>query len=501
MKPNNLKKRITVSVVAQTASQLFIGVIGVVIMKIMTSSLGVEGYGIYATALAFVNTFSLFASLGITTITVREISRQPDKATEIISHNIGLRLALCAVVVPLISIIGLLVYPRATNNLHLAILLMSLYLFFDAIWSISTAYFASKVRNDIGAIITSVYQVIFLLGVISVALAGFGLFGFVTVYLLSIAFGAAIAFQLVRKHLPIRPRGNLKIWREIFGMSIAFGMITVIDQLYFKADSIMLSVFAGTTAAGVYGVAYALVSVFWFIPSYLMGSLIPSIAATDSREALERIVRKSFHLLASIGMFLPVVSYYLSKDVVLIVSNHNFIAAAVPFSILMVGTMFFYMTSTFKGASVALDKHHKLLYVSVAMLLLNIGLNIVAIPKYGLSGAAYATLTSEIISFVIIYLLFRKQTGISVGFSVLIKPAIAAAVTFGISAIIHDVWSLWSPFINTAIGGSAMALVYILVLFATGGMPEDIQNVLVKLINHGKVWIKRLIQHRATTKK
>ena len=485
MKIHNLKKRIMISVIAQTISQLFVGIMGVFIMKIMTNSLGLNSYGVYATAFVFVSIFSLFSNLGISTITVREISKHPNDAAEIISHNIGLRLALCAAVVPLISAVGLLVYPNATDELRITILLLSLYLFFDAIWSVSITYFGAKVRSDIGAVITAVYQTIFLLGAASVALVGLGLFGFVAAYLLSIMFGAAIAFQLVRKHIPIRPRGNLKIWRKIFGMSITFGIITVVNQLYLKADIIMLSTMVGTAAAGVYGVAYALVGVFWFIPGYLMSSLIPSLAVVKDKVILGNIVKKSFHILASIGMFLPVVSYYLRNDVVLVVSNQEFIAAAAPFSILMFGTMFFYMTSAFRGASVVLVKHRKLLYVSIAMLLLNIALNMIAIPRYGLVGAAYATLISEVLSFIAIYILFQKQTGIVVGLSVLFKPAVAALVTCGVSAFIHDLWSPWSPFINTLIGGSIMTLIYILVLFAIGGMPKDMRSFIAKFMGRG----------------
>jgi O-antigen/teichoic acid export membrane protein len=219
-----------------------------------------------------------------------------------------------------------------------------------------------------------------------------------------------------------------------------------------------------------------------FIPGYLMGSLTPAMSTAKDKQALVKIVQKSFHLLAAVGVILPVICYIVRKDIVLLVSSPEFISAASPFAILMLGTAFSYMTTVFTSASVALDKHRKLLYVSSATLALNIMINLITIPRFGIIGAAWATAITELFSLVAVYFLFRAQTGIFVNVATVIRPVIAAlavlaVVTTGERFLPQD------PLLHAmTIGASAIGL-YAVTLYVIGGMPEDVKRLIERRLH------------------
>lgn len=472
--PKTLKKRVAVSVIAQLASQLLIGALGVVVLKIMTNDLGAASYGTYVTILAFVSTFSLLTDLGLNAVTTREIAKRPQDAQEIISHNMGLRLFLCLAIVPVISGLGFVFYPQATTELRLGILLMSCYLFFNAIWAVSSTYFASKVRNDIPAFVTSLQQVLFTGGVAIVAIIGWGLFGFITAYISTIAFCAVLLFWRVRSNLAIRPRVNIQAWRTVLRMSISVGLIAIIHAMYLKADSIMLSVMSGATAVGVYGVAYALLNIFSSLPGYLMGALTPSLA-TVSEEEFKQIVQKAFHFMMVLAGILTVGAFIIKDDAVLLVSSPEFAAAAMPFAILTLAIACSYVGSIFSYASIAVSKHHKFVYLSLGTLLLNISINFAFIPRFGIVGAAWATVISEFVAMTIGYWLFRRQTRVALDMSVILKPAFAAAVSLAVGIGFYGRMDTGSPLLNCIVGAVLLGVPYFAVVYALKGLPEEMR--------------------------
>jgi O-antigen/teichoic acid export membrane protein len=474
-----VKKRITISVVSQIISQVFIGMLGVLVLKIMTNNLGTQSYGVYATILAFVSTFALLTDLGLNTITSREIAKQPENANEIISHNMGLRLFLCAVMIPVISAIGLLVYPHASNDLRLGILFMSCYLFFDSVWSTSGAYFGAKVRSDITATIVVVQQLLFFLCVLGVAIIGWGLFGFLIANVLTTAIGAISALWLVRKHIKVWPRVNLRLWRKYIGMSVALGILSIINVVYVKADSVMISIIEGTTAVGLYGVAYALINFFLYIPGYLMGALTPSMATAKGSE-LNQIVQKAFHFVVVFACLLVVGGFIVRHDIVILVSSRGFTSASAPFAILALATAFSYVNSVFGYASIAINKHYKIVYISISALVLNICINLVLIPRYGIAGAAWATTLSELVVMLIGYRLFRKQTGISLNLVIIVRPIIAALIALILGLLSQRYIVTNSVLFSCLIDGTIVGVPYFILLYIMNALPSEMKFIFDK---------------------
>jgi O-antigen/teichoic acid export membrane protein len=475
----DLRQKIAISVISQVVGQILMGLFGVVALRVMTNSLGLRGYGVYATIYAFVTTFSILTELGVNSIGIREIAKSPDNAQEIISHNLGLRMTLSVFAIPVIFLIGILLYPHASSDLRFGILLLSVYLIFDAASSTASAYFSAKVRNEIPATLAVIRQIVFMVIVIGVAFLGWGLYGFLLAFIVSTAISASLTLWIMHKTLSAAPKFKLRIWRNFMKMSISVGVLTIIGTIYLKADSILLSVMKGTTAVGIYNVAYSLINVFIYFSGFLMGALIPSIATASAHE-LKNIIQKAFHVMGVFAFLVLVGGVVVRKDAVILVSNVHFAEASMPFAILALATVFSYFFTIFSFASTALNKHHKMIYISVTTLFLNIGINLLVIPKFGLIGAAWATVLSEFVAVVLGYRLFHIQTGIKIDFKVLLRPFLASLATYIIASALHTYLHTSSALLNCILALLYIGIPYFLILNWLHGMPEEINDLIHK---------------------
>jgi O-antigen/teichoic acid export membrane protein len=321
-----------------------------------------------------------------------------------------------------------------------------------------------------------------LLLVIGATSLGAGLFGYIGAYIVASLVGAISSLLIIHRYLRVRPRANMAKWKTIIGMSLSIGLIQIVNMIYLKVDTVLLSVLDSSAAVGLYGVAYALINTFMTIPSFLMTALIPSMATADEK-TIRSMVQKAAQYMIMFACALVVIGYVIRENIVLTVANNDFVGAATPFAILAFATAFSFIYSVFGFASVSLNKHHKIVFVSLVCLVLNVLLNIILIPKYSVAGAAWATVVSEVIALTSVYIIFGRETGIRIDLlSPAIKPVLAAVALLPLSYLFHFVWDTSSAFFNTLAIGAILGGSYLAILFIIRGLPSEIDGLLRKYL-------------------
>lgn len=479
-------KSIRFKVLFSSSSQIICQILGallaVITLKLITSSLGLKNYGLYATALAFVSTFSLLTDLGLSAITGREIAKFPEKADDIIGHNMGLRIALSTIAIPIIIVISLFLYPNEEGSLKLIIAVLSSYLIFDAVRSVSMAYFSAKVRNDIAALVGLFQQIMLFALTLFVWIIDKGIYFYVSIFILSNASSALLGIVVARKYVNVRPRINISKWLTNIRLSISLGIILIVNILYLKIDTLLLSIFKSSTEVAIYGVAYSLILTFMTVPGIIMTSLVPSMTISKTTEELKSIVEKAYIYLAILACLFVAGGYAVRESVVIVISNDEFRLAAVPFAILCFATAFSFMNNVFGFASVAINKHHKLVFVSIGTLLLNVLLNIVLIPKYSVIGAAWATVVSEFISVFLVYKIFSYESNIHIKiFAYLYKPAAAAVFTVLIIYRYGHNFQINQILLNTFLNAIIAIITFTVIMIILRGWPSEIITLCRKI--------------------
>jgi O-antigen/teichoic acid export membrane protein len=295
-------------------------------------------------------------------------------------------------------------------------------------------------------------------------------------FVASYALTAVLAYKITGKQISLKPLFNMAIWKKTISLSIVLGAIDILNQIYHMADSIMISIFKSPLQVGIYTVSYSLVGIFLFLPDYVMGNLTPVIIGLKRGPKINRLVGDSSEFLTSIGFLIPLFSYFLGKNMVILVSGRGYINAASPFFILTIGLLFSYVATPYLRTCIALEKQKGLLTCTMSTLALNIIINLYTIPHFGLIGAAIATAISEALSLVLILRISKQHINLSVNVQSILRPLLAALFSFVLLLKIDSIWSTGIIELNLITAAIIISLVYVSLLWLFKGIPSIVRD-------------------------
>ena len=242
----------------------------------------------------------------------------------------------------------------------------------------------------------------------------------------------------VRKITPLKFQFDIKFWKNILKKSLPYGIALILNTIYFRIDSILISIMRGQEEVGVYGVAMKMLEHFAVIPLYFMNSVLPvlSKAIKEKSEKYKEIIKYSFDFLAAIAVPMLVGGVILAYPIIFIVStpefltriNEGFLGSDIAFQILIFALLFQFLNVLFAFILISVNKQTKLLYINAACVIFNLITNIIFIPKYGFAAAAVTSVLSELFILILTYIAAKKYLQFSVNWLSLFKIVISALV-------------------------------------------------------------------------
>jgi O-antigen/teichoic acid export membrane protein len=395
----NLAERVAVNAAAQLASQFALALGGLLSVVVTTRYLDVRQYGALVTALIFVSLFALLTDFGMTTIGGRELAKSPEDADRILS-SLGLMAALISLLALGIAIaVSQVAYAGPQGaDVRKAILILLPQLLIVAPRSVALAYLVWRQKIYLSSFAGVATRVVTLGLVIAVAKADLGFVAMVVAYAAFPILGALLVVLLARTGLP-----RLRLWSrplamKLLKLSLPLGGVVVVNYLYFRLDLFLLSVLASKTDVALYGVAYKVIEVLTLIPGYLMVTLLPAMAVVEtSSDRLNRLVQNAFSAMQFIAVPLIALSFY-STQILRVIAGDQYGAAHTALQLLMIGMALSFLQQVFGYTLVSQNRQGRALIALVAVLLVNLALNLVLIPLYKINGAAVALVISEALS-------------------------------------------------------------------------------------------------------
>jgi O-antigen/teichoic acid export membrane protein len=213
--------------------------------------------------------------------------------------------------------------------------------------------------------------------------------------LLVLAWVAPAAHRLAR----IRYRPDLRHWARMLVEAAPLSIGAATTALYYRLDSIMLSKLDGFDAVALYGVAYKFVDLAHFAATAVTTALLPLLvqACPDRMDEFAAVLRRGTTLLAILAggvlaCFLPV-----AGPLIATLYGTHYAPAAHAARVVVLGCAISYLTSIALIALIAAGRHRRYPLIAAAGLVLNVGVNLTTIPRYGYVGAAYATLLTDLL--------------------------------------------------------------------------------------------------------
>jgi O-antigen/teichoic acid export membrane protein len=408
--------KITINTFAQFLGRISSSATTFIITILLAQSLGSEGYGDFSKILTYTSFFYLLADFGMNAAFLQ--LKEEDKRFTF-SHLLGLRLSTAfALVVLSISILSF--FPQGsiqgyTPLVRLGIILYSLSIIFHSLITSLNALFQEKLRYELAAIAViggSLFRLIItaLFGTGSVPGAIFCFFlGTVATFL----FAMPLAKRLEQNLTPVF---SLRYCAKILKRAFPLGLTLAFNLIYFRVDSVILTLSQSTQDVGIYNLAYSFFEVALVIPVFFMNALYPLLLQRKG-ESLE----KFFSLAKKAAIVLGLLSGIATACVwvgapILSLVKAEFSPGIGALRILGLSLPFFYLTSVTMWMLVALKKSKELIAIYGISMIINIAANIVFVPKIGFIAAAWITFFGEgiVLLFSLIILISQARQTLSI---------------------------------------------------------------------------------------
>jgi O-antigen/teichoic acid export membrane protein len=225
---------------------------------------------------------------------------------------------------------------------------------------------------------------------------------------LATAFYFARWFRRVHGRYPLKM--NLRGMRGVLKPAFTIGLSLAMGLLNYNFDAVLLGFLRGATFVGWYNAAYKLILVGMSFPITYFSGLFPALSRfyVENREEFRRLVRRTVELWLLFVVPLVVGGTFLAGPIISLLYGTAYTNSVAPFRILLfsaalVVLRWVYMDSLRASGHQALD-----LRCAITSASLNVGLNILLIPRYGMIGAASATTLADVVWFVMAYYYFRR---------------------------------------------------------------------------------------------
>ncbi|MCX6765401.1 MAG: flippase [Candidatus Moranbacteria bacterium] len=363
----------------------------------ITRYLGKEGFGNYATVLAFFAFFGALADLGMYAVATREISRSDADERGIMGNVVTLRIAssfFIALLSPLIVL--LLPYPQ---EVKMGILLVASAFFFSSSYMVLNGIFQKNLAMDKVATAELIGKMV-QLGV--VVLAVHYRLGFLVV-IASILFcmivNSTLVFLLSRRYLTFRLSFDFTYWKKFLRESLPVGISVFVAFVYFKADTILLSILRNSADVGIYNAAYKIIENISYFPGMIIGLILPIMSHSifSNRRRFEDVSNKTFKLFILLVVPLVIGTFFLADDIIELIGGAGFSESALTLRILIIALACIFFGNFFNTILIAGNLQKALMKILILCAVVNVGTNLILIPLYSYTGAAVTSAMTEIL--------------------------------------------------------------------------------------------------------
>jgi O-antigen/teichoic acid export membrane protein len=403
--------------------------VALVTVGISTRYLGLTTYGQFATVTIYMSLFMVLTDAGFSNIAVRELSKKPGRTREILSSILMLRASMGLLLSVISVLVAFLIYRGGGEaNIRLGVTILSSTLFLNAVQTTLSSIISARIENYLLVVGDVANKVVTLVGVIWTVANNYGFYGIATSYLA----GAVVWFISDSWFSLRRARPGLGADRRyivnLVKSSLPYSAAIIINTLYFRADGFLLSVMKGPAEVGLYSLGYKMVELTMAFPVFFALAILPVLAAAKDKHRLSTIVQDSARMMSILGTALAIGTIVLAPQIVLLLGGPEFKAAALPLAILMVGNYFIYQSTVYMQSLLATENQSWILRVNLALLLVNVIVNLILIPPLGTVGAATAVVIAEAMALGILRWYFVRHLGTPLSWGKALAPLLPGAV-------------------------------------------------------------------------
>ena len=366
-----------------------------------------ERFGLLNYAMSFVALFTIFATLGLDRIAVRELVEKPSDREIILGSVFWTKL--CGALFVFVIVGVLLPFMDIDKLSSLLILIIAAGLIFQPFLVIDI-YFQSQVLSKYVVFAQTTQLAISALAKLLLIFLKAPLIWFAIVIMadsILLAIALFCFFRFFRPHA----KDAFSIWH--FDFRTATGLLKdswplilsgFVVTLYMKVDQVMIKEMLDAKSVGLYAVTVRLSESWFFIPGLILQSLFPGIIALKNRnkEIFELRLQQLHDFLSSFAIVIAIATSSFASTIIGYLFGAEYLAASTILSIHIWGGVIVFPGNIRAHMVIIENKQYVALIWRSMGALINVAMNFFLIPVYGPVGAAWATLAAYFFPVVIV---------------------------------------------------------------------------------------------------
>lgn len=400
-------KQLLNSRIARNAGWLVAGkvaqmVISLVVGVLTSRYLGPSNYGLINYASAYTGFFASICTLGINSVIVKELVDHPERDGEIVGTSLGLRALSSFFSALMIVAISLIVDANEpTTQVVVALCAISCVV---QIFDTFNYWFQAKLQSKTTAIATFVAYTMMALYKVILLISG------KPVTYFALAMSVDYLFLGVLLLIGYKKQGGGKLgWSSRYSLQLLkksyhFILPGLMVAVYAQTDKIMLKQMLTEAEVGYYSTAAGLCSIWCFVLAAIIDSLNPPImeAFQRNKEEFNKKNKLLYAIVFYMSMAVSLLFTIFGGVAINILYGEAYAPATVPLQVITWYTAFSYLGVARNAWIVCMKKQKYLKYIYCSSALINVILNFVLIPQWGATGAAIASLTTQILTAIVV---------------------------------------------------------------------------------------------------
>lgn len=334
--------------------------------------------------------------LGLPILMQKEVAGMKDRSSKLVS-NVLILFALSFPLYFILAFVYSTIFFPEISGIILSLVLISVYFFsagnlFNKLLSGLNDY-----KSQFNVILKARVPALILL-IIGALFFDAGLTTFVVIILLSALLQILLVSPVIRKHnivLSFREFSLTNI-TSLIKLSLPLGLAVIFNFLYDKIDILLISKLTDFDQTAYYNVAYGIYKSSAILFSFLFVSGFTEVSSIrESKSELKSFFKKYSLLLIEICLILTIILFFFSGLIVKLIYTDKFIDSVLILKILsfsLVGLALNNLTGIMLNGIGLFKENMK---VTLTGLILNVILNIILIPFYGILASAVITILTE----------------------------------------------------------------------------------------------------------
>ena len=426
--------------------------------------LGTVGFGVYATGAALVEVGRIVASAGLDYLVAREVASAPERAPSVARHAAVLKVVGGVLVyLILIGVVAMSDYPPLVMGV---VLIVGTALFFENLSDTLDALFQGVQRMHVTTVAFAVSAAFVFVSGAAALLAGLGVLGYAACF----AGGFVVRFAIMTRAATrdgLTQRGSLERHElgRMLRASVPLLGATVLAVVFHRMDLLMLGRMASAEQVGLYAAAVRIIDVVVLLPRILATAVFPALRRQldDDPERLGTMVADATRVSLVLCSVAGLAVWVLAPLALRLIPGVEFLPATDALRLMSWGIVLQGGAHMIARLLLAIEAERDFALVAAASLVTNLGLNLLWIPRFGIEGAATATLVSYAINVALYFVVAARR-----GRRVPLRRSVLGPLGAGVAAFVLTRVDLEG--VSDVQHAALVAVAWILTLSILGGV-------------------------------